>query len=110
MGANLDRLDSLIDLNAIVMERCLDTVVGLAAKYQNPMSESSPVAEEGVFMAACRLFDAVGTKWIGVGVDIEAVLSEYAIEKAVVQRLALEKRKADMERSKANASTAGSKD
>ena len=106
MGKNLDRLDSLIDVNAIVFERCLDTVVGIAAKYQNTMSESSPVAEEGVFMAACRLFDVVRPA-VPSEDYIKAMLEEYAVEKEEARRLALEKRKMDMERSKAHASAAG---
>lgn len=91
MGKSLDAIDKMIDVNAIVFQRCLDTIVRLVGQNVQPQlygPEQDPAAMIGTIDAARALFEAVKREMPTV--DPDALLEEYREEGELASRLARE--------------------
>jgi hypothetical protein len=91
MGRLLDRVDRAVDANAILFQRCLESVsslVRVAPQFYGP--EQDPSASDGVMHAAVAMFQAVRQS---VGdLPEEELVGEYTAELEQQTRLAREQR------------------
>jgi predicted ATP-grasp superfamily ATP-dependent carboligase len=96
----LDRIDQSIDVNVIIMERCMDSMFNISTKHTQPVlygEEKSPLDSPGFFDGVNCLFNAVRNDTAIsdlTGSELEKVIKEYLEEKKVAQEAALESGKA----------------
>jgi len=100
MGKWLSITDRMIDVNAIVFEKCLDTVTRIVSNQGVPQlygQEQNLAASDGVLLAASNLYCRVHDMLLEDGIDEEEFLAEYVAEREEEKRLALEERKSAAE-------------
>lgn len=97
MGEMLDRIDRQIDVNAVIMKRCLESAVDLVGGHITPEfygPDTSPLSIPGVVDMARAMFEHVRRNVTTLNGDEDAnrLIDEYRAEEEAKKRLALEER------------------
>jgi len=100
-GKILDEIDRSIDVNMVIMERCLNSMISVANKHIQPEmygNDKSALDSPGFFQAVCGVFDATRDDCDIDDLDPEesqAVIDQYVAEKESEKQSALESSKGE---------------
>lgn len=96
MDKILDSIDRSIDVNMVIMERCLDSMISVANKHIQPEmygNDKSPMDSAGFFQAVCGVFSATRDDCDIDDLDaseLQSVIDQYVAEKESKKQAALE--------------------